>query len=229
MLGAPPEGDHNGSTAGHSRPARRSSYLCGRVRPEAALARCPLQGARCQLGGAQGSCVCGRPWCQRRRPPSRLHPAWRRGGDLTIPMTGPHRRATASCASSKGAAGRLDRGAYLRAEPPDRGQRATPAHLGTPVRAAAAGPFPGGYRLYTEADERRVRHMRACLARGLSAAEAARAALRDDGTLPIPAISSSHARPTEPRTWPPAWMPSTRQPLRRSWTGCWPTSPSSPS
>jgi DNA-binding transcriptional MerR regulator len=88
---------------------------------------------------------------------------------------------------------------------------------------------PGGYRLYTEADERRVRHMRACLARGLSAAEAARAALRDDGTLPIPAISSSHARPTEPRTWPPAWMPSTRQPLRRSWTGCWPTSPSSPS
>jgi MerR family transcriptional regulator, light-induced transcriptional regulator len=36
--------------------------------------------------------------------------------------------------------------------------------------------------------------MRACLARGLSAAEAARAALRDDGTLPVPAISSSHGQ-----------------------------------
>jgi len=40
----------------------------------------------------------------------------------------------------------------------------------------------GGYRLYTEDDERRVRHMRAHLARGLSAAEAARAVLSADGT-----------------------------------------------
>jgi DNA-binding transcriptional MerR regulator len=40
----------------------------------------------------------------------------------------------------------------------------------------------GGYRLYTEADERRVRRMQACLAQGLSAAEAARAALRADAT-----------------------------------------------
>jgi len=37
----------------------------------------------------------------------------------------------------------------------------------------------GGYRLYTEADERRVRHMRAHLAHGLSAAEAAEAALAE--------------------------------------------------
>lgn len=37
-----------------------------------------------------------------------------------------------------------------------------------------------GYRLYTVADERRIRHMQACLAQGLSAAEAARAALRAD-------------------------------------------------
>jgi DNA-binding transcriptional MerR regulator len=38
----------------------------------------------------------------------------------------------------------------------------------------------GGYRLYSEDDERRVRRMRTYLARGLSAAEAARAALSGD-------------------------------------------------
>jgi DNA-binding transcriptional MerR regulator len=41
----------------------------------------------------------------------------------------------------------------------------------------------GRYRLYTEADERRVRHMQACLAQGLSAAQAARAVLTADGGL----------------------------------------------
>jgi MerR family transcriptional regulator, light-induced transcriptional regulator len=39
---------------------------------------------------------------------------------------------------------------------------------------------PGGFRLYTEDDERRVRRMQAHLARGLSAAEAARATLGED-------------------------------------------------
>lgn len=39
---------------------------------------------------------------------------------------------------------------------------------------------PGGYRLYTDADERRVRRMQAHLAAGLSAAEAARAALSEE-------------------------------------------------
>src|SRR5690348_17685603 len=39
---------------------------------------------------------------------------------------------------------------------------------------------PGGYRLYSDADERRVRRMQAHLAAGLSAAEAARAALSDE-------------------------------------------------
>jgi DNA-binding transcriptional MerR regulator len=39
----------------------------------------------------------------------------------------------------------------------------------------------GGYRLYTEADERRVQRMQAYLAQGLSAAEAAQAALSADG------------------------------------------------
>ena len=39
---------------------------------------------------------------------------------------------------------------------------------------------PGGYRLYSDADERRVRRMQAHLAAGLSAAEAARAAVNED-------------------------------------------------
>jgi MerR family transcriptional regulator, light-induced transcriptional regulator len=39
---------------------------------------------------------------------------------------------------------------------------------------------PGGFRLYSEADQARVRRMRAYLAGGLPAAEAARAALDDD-------------------------------------------------
>jgi MerR family transcriptional regulator, light-induced transcriptional regulator len=44
-----------------------------------------------------------------------------------------------------------------------------------PVRSA------GGFRLYSGADEQRVRRMQAHLARGLSAAEAARAVLREGG------------------------------------------------
>jgi DNA-binding transcriptional MerR regulator len=50
-----------------------------------------------------------------------------------------------------------------------------------PVRTA------GGFRLYGEADLRRVRHMQRYLAQGLSAAEAARAALDQDGPPPPPA------------------------------------------
>ncbi len=38
---------------------------------------------------------------------------------------------------------------------------------------------PGGFRLYSESDERRVRRMKVHLAQGLSAAEAARAALAE--------------------------------------------------
>ena len=45
----------------------------------------------------------------------------------------------------------------------------------------------GGYRLFTDLDEQRVRRMQAHLARGLSAAEAARAALRADATVSPPA------------------------------------------
>src|SRR5450755_1962073 len=44
-----------------------------------------------------------------------------------------------------------------------------------PVRSA------GGFRLYSAADEWRIRQMQAHLAEGLSAAEAARTVLREDG------------------------------------------------
>src|SRR5580704_7928908 len=44
-----------------------------------------------------------------------------------------------------------------------------------PVRSA------GGFRLYSAADEGRIRQMQAYLAEGLSAAEAARTVLREDG------------------------------------------------
>jgi MerR family transcriptional regulator, light-induced transcriptional regulator len=43
---------------------------------------------------------------------------------------------------------------------------------------------PGGFRLYSEADESRIRAMQAYLADGLSAAEAARAALGGAGAVP---------------------------------------------
>jgi MerR family transcriptional regulator, light-induced transcriptional regulator len=42
---------------------------------------------------------------------------------------------------------------------------------------------PGGFRLYSEADARRIRDMKRHLARGLSAAEAARAVLAAEGEL----------------------------------------------
>ena len=45
---------------------------------------------------------------------------------------------------------------------------------------------PGGFRLYSEADESRIRRMQAYLADGLSAAEAARAALDDGGGASTP-------------------------------------------
>lgn len=61
----------------------------------------------------------------------------------------------------------------------------------------------GGYRLYSEADEQRIRVMQAHLARGLSAAEAARAALREaprppwsPGPLDPSAAALAHALET---------------------------------
>src|SRR3984893_12841576 len=50
---------------------------------------------------------------------------------------------------------------------------------------------PGGYRLYSDADERRIRRMQAHLARGLSAAEAARVALSEERTQTRPDISGA--------------------------------------
>jgi len=61
---------------------------------------------------------------------------------------------------------------------------------------------PGGFRLYSEVDESRIRRMQAHLAEGLSAAEAARAALHGAGPasgrpeepdLPAPAVSDPGA------------------------------------
>ena len=52
---------------------------------------------------------------------------------------------------------------------------------------------PGGYRLYSDADERRVRRMQAHLAAGLSAAEAARAALSEEQPGPPPPASTGSA------------------------------------
>src|SRR5437588_2537185 len=51
---------------------------------------------------------------------------------------------------------------------------------------------PGGYRLYSDADERRIRRMQAHLAAGLSAAEAARVALNEERPgPPLPASTGS--------------------------------------
>jgi DNA-binding transcriptional MerR regulator len=61
-----------------------------------------------------------------------------------------------------------------------------------PVRSA------GGFRLYSEADESRVRRMQAHLARGLSAAEAARAALGEES-----GTQEDDGRPAGPHRVPP--------------------------
>jgi DNA-binding transcriptional MerR regulator len=74
-----------------------------------------------------------------------------------------------------------------------------------PVRSS------GGFRLYTTADEQRVRRMQSHLARGLAAAEAARAALAEEGDRtvvvspePAPAERPGHT-PSEPdQASPPA-------------------------
>src|SRR3954453_3794655 len=53
---------------------------------------------------------------------------------------------------------------------------------------------PGGYRLYSGADEQRVRRMQAHLGRGLAAAEAARAALdEDDHSVAAPPVAPAAA------------------------------------
>jgi len=56
---------------------------------------------------------------------------------------------------------------------------------------------PGGFRLYSEADESRIRRMQAYLAQGLSAAEAARAALGGDAS-PAPSLPAGPAAGSEP-------------------------------
>ena len=87
-----------------------------------------------------------------------------------------------------------------------------------PVRSA------GGFRLYSEADESRVRRMQAHLAHGLSAAEAARAVLGEDSGAAT--AGPRRRRVSCPMTSGRPWTPSTSQPHRQSLTGSCPTSPS---
>jgi MerR family transcriptional regulator, light-induced transcriptional regulator len=61
---------------------------------------------------------------------------------------------------------------------------------------------PGGYRLYSAADERRVRRMQERLAGGISPAEAARAILAEE-----PALAPDEPEP-EPGPWPGAAGPA---------------------
>jgi DNA-binding transcriptional MerR regulator len=59
---------------------------------------------------------------------------------------------------------------------------------------------PGGFRLYTSADEQRVRRMQSHLEQGLAAAEAARAALDEEGERPVvapPVLPAAAERPGE--------------------------------
>ena len=77
---------------------------------------------------------------------------------------------------------------------------------------------PGGYRLYSGADERRVRRMQAHLGRGLAAAEAARAALDEeiDHSVAAPPVAPAAADdPTRPNASAPpeAPLPVTNQGL----------------
>ena len=92
-----------------------------------------------------------------------------------------------------------------------------------PVRSA------GGFRLYSEADESRVRRMQAHLARGLSAAEAARAVLGQGSRAGHGRAAgpdrARRRRVSCPVTSGGPWTPSTSQPPRQSWTGSCPTCP----
>src|SRR3954471_22540617 len=73
---------------------------------------------------------------------------------------------------------------------------------------------PGGYRLYSGADEQRVRRMQAHLARGLAAAEAARAALDEetDQSVAAPPVAPAAARnPAPPAEKGPYAAPAPRR------------------
>jgi DNA-binding transcriptional MerR regulator len=77
---------------------------------------------------------------------------------------------------------------------------------------------PGGFRLYSQADERRVRRMQAHLARGLSAAQAARAALEEDNAEgPGPAqILTAGPAPAGPAAGGPVAPGEAYEGLRRA-------------
>ena len=77
---------------------------------------------------------------------------------------------------------------------------------------------PGGYRLYSGADEQRVRRMQAHLARGLAAAEAARAALDEEtdqsvATPPVAPAAAGNPTRAHALARPDAPFPGTDQGL----------------
>src|SRR5665811_2262543 len=81
---------------------------------------------------------------------------------------------------------------------------------------------PGGYRLYSEDDQSRVRRMQAHLADGLAAAQAARAAIADEPAgRQVP--EQSWSTPPTPSDGP--WTRWTNRAPRPCWTGCSRTSP----
>ena len=92
----------------------------------------------------------------------------------------------------------------------------------SPVRSA------GGFRLYSENDERRVRRMQAELANGLSAAQAARVALAEESARSGVARAAGHAevpggrrtRAAARRRSGPRWTRWTSRAHRARWTSC---------
>ena len=89
---------------------------------------------------------------------------------------------------------------------------------------------PGGFRLYSEEDEWRIRRMQAYLADGLSAAEGRHAPRSAATRVPRPASPPRRLSPRLPWMGRPLrsgrlWTLSMNRPRRLSWTGCSPISP----
>jgi MerR family transcriptional regulator, light-induced transcriptional regulator len=84
-------------------------------------------------------------------------------------------------------------------------------HLLNPSRSA------GGFRLYSEEDETRVRRMRSLQEEGLSASEAARSALTGDWS---PAEVPATTLDEPPRSYASRSRATTRSRRRRFSTGC---------
>ena len=103
----------------------------------------------------------------------------------------------------------------------------------------------GGFRLYTAADEERIRRMKEYLARGVAAAEAARLAVDAETpgpgaetttptvlvpeTTPQTTATTPHHSRRPPARWPRRSTGSTRSRPTPSWIACSPPTESRPS